>query len=235
MTGKYFKRPSLSGGFGLVELMISILVGLIVIAAVTSLVLATLRTDRETLQMTRLTQDLRSVMALVTRDIRRAGYWPYAIEDIGSGLSTNPHDAITFYSGAAIDEPDDGLDADCIYYSYHDDSAGSASSIDDLEIKGFRYDEDSLAIEAMTSDAGSDDSCATDSSDWQPLTDNNPSERTVEITGFSFRTVDGDPFPNAGGVMIREIVVSLEGRLADDPDVTRRIEETIRVRNDQIN
>lgn len=229
MTGKYFKRPSLSGGFGLVELMISILVGLIVIAAVTSLVLASLRTDRETLQMTRLTQDLRSVMALVTRDIRRAGYWPHAIEDIGTGASLNPHDEITF------DDPDlsDGLDAICILYSYHEDGAGSIEVVDAPEREGFRLDPDNLWIEAANPSTGPTDCDA--GSGWITLTDDLPGERVIEITEFAFRTVDSDPFATAGGVTIREIVVSLEGRLADDPTVTRRIEETIRVRNDWIN
>lgn len=228
MTGQYFKRPLLSGGFGLVELMISILVGLIVIAAVTSLVLATLRTDRETLQMTRLTQDLRSVMALVTRDIRRAGYWPYAIEDLESGTSRNPHDEITFN-----DDPADGLDADCILYTYHEAGAGNIDGVDAPEREGFRLDPDNFWIEAADRTSGPTD-CQADNG-WIALTDDHPDDRVIEITDFKFRTANGDPFPNAGGVMIREVVVSLEGHLADDPDVTRRIEETIRVRNDQIN
>lgn len=228
MMGQYFKRPSLAGGFGLVELMISILLGLIVIAAVTSLVLATLRTDRETLQMTRLTQDLRSVMALVTRDIRRAGYWPYAIEDIGAGSTLNPHDEITFN-----DDPADGLDADCILYSYHEEGAGTVDDLDPPEREGYRLDGDNLWIEAADRSSGPTD-CAADSG-WIALTDDHPDDRLIEITDFSFRTVDGDPFHVAGGVTIREIEVTLEGRLADDHSVKRRIKETIRVRNDRIN
>lgn len=229
MTTPYLKRSSPCGGFGLIELMISILVGLIVIAAVTSLVVATLRMNTETLRMTRLNQDLRSVMALVTRDIRRAGYWPYAIEDIGSGLSLNPHDVITF------DDIDlgDGLDASCILYSHHEDGAGSIGAVDPPEQEGFRLNSDNLWIEAADPVSGPTD-CNADSG-WIALTDDLPDGRLIEITEFAFRTVDDEPFATAGGVTIREIVVSLEGRLADDPTVTRRIEETIRVRNDWIN
>lgn len=229
MTTRIPKRFSLSRGFGLIELMISILLGLIVIAAVTSLVLATLRVDTETLRMTRLTQDLRSVMALVTRDIRRAGYWPYAIEDIGSGASLNPHDAMTF------DDVDlsDGLDARCMLFSHHEDGAGSVGAVDAPEREGFRLDPDNLWIEAADPGSGPTD-CGT-ASGWLTLTDDFPGGRVIEITELAFRTVDSEPFATAGGVTIREIVVSLEGRLADDRAVTRRIEETIRVRNDWIN
>lgn len=209
------KRLSLCGGMGLIELLVAILVGLIVIAAVTSLVLATLRMDTETLRMTRLTQDMRSVMALVTRDIRRAGYWPYAIEDLGSGASSNPHLEISF-----DDDPADG--ASCIRYSRHEDGAGG--------IEGFRFDAENLWIEAANGPL----ECEAVSG-WIPITDDHPDDRLIEITDFSFRTPDGGPFPTAGGVTIREIVVSIEGRLADDPTVTRRIEETIRVRNDWFN
>lgn len=228
------KRLSLCGGMGLIELLVSILVSLIVIAAVTSLVLATLRMDTETLRMTRLTQDMRSVMALVTRDIRRAGYWPHAIEDIGTGASLNPHDEITF------DDLDlgDGLDAICILYSYHEEEDNAGNTLDPTiveapEREGFRLDPDNLWIEAADPISGPTD-CDTDSG-WITLTDDLPGGRVIEITELAFRTVDSDPFATAGGVTIREIVVSLEGRLADDPAVTRRIEETIRVRNDWIN
>lgn len=215
MTTRSFNRPSQCGGFGLVELMISILLGLIVIGAVTSLVLASLRTDRETLQMTRLTQDLRSVMALVTGDIRRAGYWPYAIEDLDSGESNNPHLEISF-----DEDPANG--ASCIRFSRHEDGATS--------IEGFRFDAENFSIEAADGPV----ECNVDSG-WIALTDDHPDDRLIEITDFNFRTPDGDPFQVAGGVTIREIVVSLEGRLVDDPTVTRRIEETIRVRNDRFN
>lgn len=223
-------------GLSLIELMVAVVIGLIVIGGLTSIVVATLRTNNDNVQMTRLTQDLRAVMQLVTRDIRRAGYWPLAIEELGTGISTNPHDTLTFYSGGSVDDPLDGLDADCVEYSYHLDDPMNLSLKDDEreadEQKGFRYDSENDLIEVKTSGAAS---CTEDSDDWDPLTDSNESERVFEITEFSFATVGGNPFPAADDVTIREIVIAVEGRLVDDPAVTRRIEETIRVRNDQIN
>ena len=52
--------------------MVALVVGLIVIGAVLALVMAIMKSNRETLQATRLNQELRATMAVVATDIRRA-------------------------------------------------------------------------------------------------------------------------------------------------------------------
>jgi Tfp pilus assembly protein PilW len=65
-------RRARAGGFSLVELMVALVVGLFVVGAVLALVLAIMKSNRQTLQSTRLNQELRATMGVVINDLRRA-------------------------------------------------------------------------------------------------------------------------------------------------------------------
>ena len=68
------RRPSAARarGFSLVELMVAMVLGLIVVAAVVNLVMSIIRSNNQTIQSTRLTQELRATAAVVAADIKRA-------------------------------------------------------------------------------------------------------------------------------------------------------------------
>ena len=78
-------NPRLAG-FTLVELMVALVAGLIVSAAVVAFLLSSMRSNGEYVQSTRLTQELRNTLDLVTRDLSRAGYNDSSI--VLAGLST---------------------------------------------------------------------------------------------------------------------------------------------------
>jgi prepilin-type N-terminal cleavage/methylation domain-containing protein len=59
-------------GFSLVELMVALVVGLIVVGAVLALVVSIMKSNRQTLQSTRLNQELRATVAVIANDLRRA-------------------------------------------------------------------------------------------------------------------------------------------------------------------
>ena len=84
-------------GFTLLEMMIAMLIGLIVIGAVLGLVLSIIRSNNETIQATRLTQELRATAAVVTNDIKRAGgvVDPMTVATANAGKPLNPFSAIT--------------------------------------------------------------------------------------------------------------------------------------------
>ena len=67
------KAAARAGGFTLVELMVAMVIGLIVIGAVTALVLSMVRSNKETIAATRLTQELRATTAVITSELQRAG------------------------------------------------------------------------------------------------------------------------------------------------------------------
>jgi Tfp pilus assembly protein PilW len=59
-------------GFSLVELMIALVVGMIVVGAVLALVISMVRANNQTIQVTRLTQELRATAAIIANDLKRA-------------------------------------------------------------------------------------------------------------------------------------------------------------------
>ena len=61
-------------GFSLIELMIALTAGIIIIGAVSMFTVATMRSYSENILSTLLTQELRTSMNLVVRELRRAGH-----------------------------------------------------------------------------------------------------------------------------------------------------------------
>lgn len=229
-------------GFGLIELLISILIGLIVVAGISSLVVATLRANTENLQMTRLTQEMRSVMQLVTRDLRRAGYDQNALRDFGTGGQPNNQftsirvfqdetDEKSLTNGIAGTE---AARANCILFSYDSNGDGSAQV---GEFRGFKLDAATNSVKIKDSGSSADADCADGTGNWETLTDT----ATVRVDEFSISTVDGNSVPVlrdlAGNpiLTVRELVVTMDAGLVNDPDVQRSIRETVRVRNDLLN
>jgi prepilin-type N-terminal cleavage/methylation domain-containing protein len=88
-------------GFSLIELMVALVVGLIVSAAAISFVVSVAKANSEDIQVTRLTQELRSVSEVITREIRRARFVSDPIGNVAQGGAPPlVNDAVT---GANID------------------------------------------------------------------------------------------------------------------------------------
>ena len=62
-------------GFTLVELLIASVLGMLVVGGIITVFATTVRFNSDNLQMVRLNQELRGVMSLISRDLRRAGYF----------------------------------------------------------------------------------------------------------------------------------------------------------------
>ncbi|MDB5968799.1 MAG: hypothetical protein JWQ90_1249 [Hydrocarboniphaga sp.] len=78
-----------SRGFTLVELMIALVLGSVATSAAVALLSSTISLHRDTLQRTRMNQDLRQVFDVMQRDLTRAGAWNVA----GAiSRSANTHD-----------------------------------------------------------------------------------------------------------------------------------------------
>ena len=81
------RNPSVRG-LSLVELLVGLALGLFVVAAATTLLAAQSREQRLLVTENRLMQDLRTASDIITRDVRRAGYWGAAAA--ASGAASNP-------------------------------------------------------------------------------------------------------------------------------------------------
>lgn len=61
-------------GFTLVELLVAMVAGLILVAAVSALFATVLKSNRTAMQVSRLNQELQSITDMIARDAQRAGY-----------------------------------------------------------------------------------------------------------------------------------------------------------------
>jgi prepilin peptidase dependent protein B len=86
-------------GFTLIELMVAMLITLIVSATTVQITSNVFQTSTQSIQMIQLSQEMRSVIQLISRDIRRSGYNDdslarfLATEAIASGVSMGTLDA----------------------------------------------------------------------------------------------------------------------------------------------
>lgn len=129
-------------------------------------------------------------------------------------------------------------DATCVLIVYDTDASGTYTNYSagppeiPNEFYGYRYDSTDKAVETRTSSTGT---CAAGGTGWENLTDQN----TVGITGFSVTDNSPDVLCGAGStpgffVAVREFTVSITGHLKADTNVGRTLQETIRVRNDNV-
>ena len=65
-------------GFSLTELLVGLATSMFLLAGVLGMFSSTLSSQGANLKQTRLNQELRNMMNLMSRDIRRAGYWSLA-------------------------------------------------------------------------------------------------------------------------------------------------------------
>ncbi|MGZ4959179.1 MAG: PilW family protein [Methylomonas sp.] len=219
-------------GFTLIELMISIVIGLIILAAAIGLFVSMTKSDSDNLKSIRLNQELRATMSLIARDLRRAGANRNAAADSSPPAPTNPF-STAGTTRLAILSNSSGKPNACVTYSYDVSTVAGTS-----ENFGYSWDSNNLTVDAYSSTNVANPDCTTGT--WTAITDGD----LVEITddgqtgspGYVAGTPRGLQFADAtvteSGVNIHEITITLWGRLKKDHSVMRSISETIRVRND---
>ncbi len=233
-------------GLTLIEIMISLLLGLIVIGGALSIYIASIRGSTDVVNGARLNYDLDSIMQLMVNDIRRAGYWGGAItgssvrNPAGAGCSAgNP-----FTCGTAnIQLPT----ASCILYTYDADSNGT---VDNGEYFGFKLEDGSIKISsADTVDATVD--CTASDYRWQTITD----ENKINISNLTFSDANykclntttlasfdtpcasvssADLPPDNNAVETREITITMVGNVKDEGAVNKTLSAIVKVRNNRI-
>lgn len=214
-------KPKINNGFTLIELMISLVIGLIIIAAIITMYIAMIRSNSDNLKSIRLNQDLRSLMSLMNRDIRRAGANRNAAADVISTPPTNPFSDITSGTRFTIDDDTDLTSGNCITYSYDSDEAS--------ELYGFRLGSTAIGgTNIGTVETRANGALCSSTSDWQTLSDPN----LVNITQLQFLKTP-TPNPPSGPITIEQVEIRLTGELRQDSTVTRTIVETVKIRNEE--
>jgi prepilin peptidase dependent protein B len=174
---KRYPNPS-QRGFSLVELLIGLAIGMIVLAGLTVLFIANLRSSSDMVASARLNQDLSALMTIMVNDVRRAGFAGGDATLYGGAFGSNADLNIVEDDGRA-----------CILLSY--DRSRNAT-LEDNEFGGFRLNADgsvSMRSSCTPADpADETDACYTDctNGDWERLTD----PGVIRITDFTV-TTDG--------------------------------------------
>lgn len=213
-------------GLSLIELMIAMVAGLLLIGGVINIYISSTRTNSDTMKIARLNQELRAAMVLMTNDIRRAGYWGAATNN--QQAQANPFQAI------------DTATVGCILFSYdRGNNAGPANGATNPpdgvlnnnaannENFGFRVSDGILQSRANGLGCGA--------SGWQSLTDDSITITNLQFTANNQNVNGPDLNNNAQAdfvLTVRDITISLTGRLTNDATVNRTITSTVRVRND---
>ena len=220
-------RASAGRGLSLVELMIGIAVGSLIVGGAATLFVNNILASRRMLLEARINQDLRAVGDLITRDLRRAGYWDNAIQGtVLSGTNTAPQS--NPYRTVSYDSISNELT-----YSF---SRGTENdTLDSAENFGFRLN--SGVIQMKTS-----------SSAWQDVTDPNvitvtqlkivPTTNTVWLGARCTPVLSPGSANSSGGagpsLTMRSFDVTIEAKSANDTTsaTTRQLHTSVKVRND---
>ncbi len=227
-------RRKNQAGFSLVELMISLVLSAIVVLGCIQLYLAVLKGSQETYKSNRLTDELSTLMIVLEKDLRRAGFW-----QADMGLDSpwiNP-----FTNAGTTDiargKATGAADNSCIRYSYDLDIDGA---VDPNEYRAVRLN---TSGEVQVANESTDCNSGT----WSTLT-----TPEVKITKLEFLlqqscldvvteasvtcncSGDNCACPGTGACQIvRSVDITIDGELAQDDTVKESLQESVKIRNDK--
>lgn len=237
------KKRALQQGLSVIELLIGVAVGLFILSGALFIFSDHIKNNRRLVLETQVNQDMRAAADLIARDLRRAGYWGDSTAAV-----TPPHPATAAASSpyAAV-YPAASAASSFTTYSYSNAIPASTenNALDNAENYGFRLSSGELQFQKG-------------SSNWQAITDIKsltvgnftvtPVHKCVPLqqycTGGSSSTcgactVDASGCPTAACatcpfIKVRSYNIALQGTSTTDPTVTRSLQETVRVRNEEL-
>ncbi len=215
-------------GMSLMEVLIAMSISLVVTASMIALMSNTLGSTARIINMTKLADDMRITMQMMTRDVRRSSYnansmFCYANEDCGS-------------DGAAVLAGDVSINGsnDCFTFLTDRDHDGDSTEND---AGGFRrvVSNGVGLIEMWTGGQSPDCTSAAGATGWVQITNSENMDIfvfTVDDNLSYTREILNDGFGNTLSQKVRKIRMNMQGRLVLDNTIVRHIEDVIAVRND---
>lgn len=215
-------------GASLMEVLVAMSISLVVTASMVALMANSLGNTARIIQMTKLSDDMRIALQMMTRDVRRSSYnansmFCYANEDCASdGAVTLPGDITISDSGNCFtfltDRDHDG-----------DSTENSAGGFRRVTAGGVGV------IEMWTGDESPNCAAAAGSANWVQIT--NPDNMDIfaftvdENLSYTVNVLD-DGLGNTLSQKVRKIRMDMRGRLVMDNSIERHVEDVISVRND---
>jgi len=197
-------------GYTLIELMIGLLVGLIVLSAVIYSFLVTLRSSRDVINSSLVTNEVALGADIISGEVRRAGF----SED--SSL-VPPTDVVLVASGSSI-----STTGNCIFYVYDIDGTVGLST---ENYRAFRSSNGKLQYASAVSTAIIPAACdyLETAPPWESITDKRISVTDLEFTVVSAAVGSSD--------ILRVVNFEIEAAVASDTAWKASSSKTVEVRN----
>ncbi len=208
-------------GYTMVELLTALVINLFLMGGLITIFVSNVNHYHSSINVNRLNQQLETIMMMMSTEIRRAGYWSNAQNDIGSTTNNNPFMA----SGTDI-----AVSGSCILFTYDKNGNGSLPSISsssDDERYGYRLNNNTLQARPW----GAPFNCSAAASTWDNMTDSN----VIQITSLTF-TLNQSTIttgPGNKGLVQRSVDISITGRLTSNTSITKTLTKHVRLMNDK--
>ncbi len=209
-------------GFTLIELMIALTFNILLLSALIYTFSSNLNQYDKVITTDKMNQQLQQTLTVMSKEIRRAGYWSTAYNDIGTNTNSNPFMAV----GLDIQTPS----TNCILFSYDANADGTLPSISaSLDDKRYGFRLLNQIIQERPPGAPFD--CAANVGAWNNMTD----PQVVRITNLSF-TLNSQVVPIGATtrmIQLRSVDISITGQSTADASVTQTLTQHVRIRNDK--
>lgn len=238
-------------GATLIELLIAGVISLIAVSGMLLVMASTLGTTTQTIEMVKLSQEMRTAMQIMTRELRRANYHPEFVLCYGNTGCLVDLDIDDEINEISIGDSVSAGDNDCLWFWYDRPQAAGTTAImvDGESVAAFRraVSGDVGRIQ-MTTTRTTAASCSL-SADWVDITDPN----IIDVLSFTVTNADVD-FPSIVEVInsagdtqsIGKIGLAMTAKLTADASVaswiqnlnslgpTRDMNAFVRVRNNVV-
>lgn len=205
-------------GFTITELLVGVTAGLMVVSGGIAIMVSILSSNSDVVKTSRLNMDLTAILAIMSSEIRRAGYNGDLADD----------DTFNTTDNVSLEIPDSH---NCIHYAYANGNVALHY--------GFRHDSENKEVLMTTQPQDPDSfSCANGGGDWERLNDKKqilipnltitPDTACLDKDGLTLTCGDEDEY-----VRVRQVRLSITGQSTDDSTITSTVETVVRLRNDQ--
>jgi len=221
-------RPAQSG-FTLPEILIASVIGMTITAGAISMFASSVGLNSDNLSRIRLNQELQVIMDVMSRDIRRAGYWS---DSNDTNALNNPFKTITVTKTIENEGEGNQVNKDCILFSY------------DAEEDGSIGDEDRFGFEAVGSAINmriGNGACGTGVTNWEPISDTQAikiMDLKIDLNRDTCKNLTNSDRGCGAGAIANDITntmnvvtISLSAQLKSDASVTETFVKRIAVRN----
>lgn len=209
-----------SSGFSLTEMMVALLIGSLLVGSSITILSSTSRHNHQTVSAIRLNQDLQGILEIISNDLRRAGYWSLAANDIESDSNNNP------YMTTATDLK---INNNCVLFSYDANNDGTLANLNSSNDERYGYRLRNNSVQARPSSG--EFNCNSTSNDWESITD--PASIVITQLNFTLSNVAVPTTNGSGTINIRNVDIAISGYHADTPQLTKTLTHHVRLRNDK--